>query len=324
MFQRVIHYVKAVDDIDFSICEGETLGLVGESGSGKTTTGQTILRLTEPTGGEIWFNRTASDKGGEGSGKMNLAAASPRTMRVIRPNMQIIFQDPYSSLDPRMTVQAIIGEPLFLQGGKPMEERKERVREILIDVGLKPEHMKRYPHEFSGGQRQRIGIARALVLRPKLVVADEPVSALDVSIRAQIINLLEDLQEKFHLTYLFITHDLSVVKHISDRVAVMYLGKIVELAPSEELFGNPKHPYSEALISAVPVPDPDYEADRILLEGDIPSPVDPPRGCHFHTRCKYAEDLCRNEPPLIRKIGAEHFVSCHFADHLSLKPLRKN
>ena len=324
VLQRVVHHVRAVDDIDFFIREGETLGLVGESGSGKTTAGQTILRLTEPTGGEIWFYTKVSGKEREGYQRINLASASPKTMKALRHNMQIIFQDPYSSLDPRMSVESIVGEPLFLQGELGRNERRERVRELLVEVGLKAEHMKRYPHEFSGGQRQRIGIARALALHPQLVVADEPVSALDVSIRAQIINLLEDLQEKFHLTYLFITHDLSVVKHISDRVAVMYLGKIVELSPTEELFGNPKHPYTEALISAVPVPDPDFEVKRILLEGDIPSPVNPPPGCHFHTRCQYAEATCRSEAPPFRNLGEDHFASCHFADQLSLKPLTKN
>ena len=235
--------------------------------------------------------------------------------------MQIIFQDPYSSLNPRMTVGSIVGEPLLVHRMARGEERKKRVQDVLEAVGLKPEHMKRYPHEFSGGQRQRIGIARALVLDPQLVVCDEPVSALDVSIQEQLLNLLEDLQREFGLTYLFIAHNLSVVKHISNRVAVMYLGKIVELASTERLFAEPKHPYTEALVSAVPVPEPDYTVDRIILEGDVPSPVSPPSGCYFHPRCRYAVDVCSKDAPVYRDLGNEHFVSCHRADELSLQPI---
>jgi oligopeptide/dipeptide ABC transporter ATP-binding protein len=236
--------------------------------------------------------------------------------------MQIIFQDPYSSLNPRMTVGAILGEPLHVHGIARGSERQDRVRQVLAAVGMKPDHMRRYPHEFSGGQRQRIAIARALVLGPQLIVADEPVSALDVSIQAQVINLLEDLQGEFGLTYLFIAHDLSVIKHISNRVAVMYLGKIVELVKTGELFANPKHPYTEALMSAVPVPDPDYDVQEIILTGDVPSPVNPPPGCYFHPRCRYAREICRTDAPTYRDLGDEHFVTCHFADSLDLQPIR--
>jgi oligopeptide/dipeptide ABC transporter ATP-binding protein len=316
VFRRVVGWVKAVDEVDFFIRVGETLGLVGESGCGKTTCARTILRLIEPTAGEVWFRSKQLGK------EVNVVKADKKTMKLLRREMQIIFQDPYSSLNPRMTVGDIIGEPLVVHGLAKGKALRERVAELLEAVGLKPEHMRRYPHEFSGGQRQRIGIARALALNPQLVVCDEPVSALDVSIQAQILNLLEDLQDQFGLTYLFVAHDLSVVKHISDRVAVMYLGKIVELAETEELFLRPKHPYTEALLSAVPVPDPDYQAERIILQGDVPSPVNPPKGCRFHPRCSYAKDICGKEAPELGDLGGEHFVACHFARELSLRGVK--
>ena len=322
VLRRVVAQVKAVDDVDMYIKEGETLGLVGESGCGKTTAGRTILRLIEPTAGEILFRSKKLAQDGEDYRVINIAKASRKLMKALRRDMQIIFQDPYSSLNPRMTVGSIVGEPLLVHGISRGTEREDRVRELLGAVGLKPDHMKRYPHEFSGGQRQRIGIARALALEPQLIVADEPVSALDVSIQAQVLNLLEDLQGEFGLTYLFIAHDLSVVRHISDRIAVMYLGKIVELVQTELLFTNPRHPYTEALMSAVPVPDPDYKLERILLEGDVPSPVNPPSGCYFHPRCRYAKEICAQEKPLYRDLGGEHFVTCHFADVLHLQPVR--
>jgi len=322
VFQRVVGHVKAVDDIDLFIRQGETLGLVGESGCGKTTAGRTILSLIEPTSGQILFRSKTLDPSNESGKIIDIATASPKTLKTLRREMQIIFQDPYSSLNPRMTVAEIVGEGMQIQQLAGGSEKEDRVRRLLLAVGLKPEQMRRYPHEFSGGQRQRIAIARALALYPQLVVADEPVSALDVSIQAQVINLLEDLQEQFHLTYLFIAHDLSVVKHIGNRVAVMYLGKIAELAKTQELFLNPKHPYTEALISAVPVPDPAFKAKRITLRGDVPSPVDPPSGCTFHPRCHYAQKICQTDAPEYRDIGEEHFVTCHFADTLTLKSLQ--
>ncbi len=322
ILRRTVAHVKAVDDIDMFIKEGETLGLVGESGCGKTTIGRTILRLIEPTAGEILFRSKKLASQGEEYKEVAISSASRKLLKSLRRDMQIIFQDPYSSLNPRMAVGEIIGEPLLVHGIAKGSEQKDRVRDLLGAVGMKPDHMKRYPHEFSGGQRQRIGIARALALDPQLIVADEPVSALDVSIQAQVINLLEDLQQEFGLTYLFIAHDLSVVKHISNRVAVMYLGKIVELAKTEELFSNPKHPYTEALMSAVPVPNPDYDVEEIILTGDVPSPVNPPSGCYFHPRCRYAQEICKTEAPAYRDLGDEHFVTCHFADSLNLQPIR--
>jgi len=303
VFRRTVDYVKAVDDISFHIYKGETLGLVGESGCGKSTTGRTILRLLEATEGEIYFE-----------GK-NLVELDKKELREIRKDMQIIFQDPYASLNPRMTVADIVGEPLDIHNlVDNKKERNERVLEILDTVGLSEDHMKRYPHEFSGGQRQRIGVARALAVDPKIIIADEPVSALDVSIQAQVINMMQDLQDDFDLTYLFIAHDLSVVKHISDRIAVMYLGKLVEIAEKTELFKNTLHPYTQSLLSAIPIADPTFDKERIILEGDVPSPVDPPSGCRFHPRCPKAMDICSEKEPEFKDYGDEHYAACHLLD----------
>jgi peptide/nickel transport system ATP-binding protein len=304
--------VKAVDGVTFFIEEGETLGLVGESGCGKTTTGRCILRAVEPTGGEVLFRRGEDDV-------VDVAKLGPQEMKALRRHMQMIFQDPYSSLNPRMTLLEIVGEPLLVNEVARGRELEDRVADLLKRVGLRPEYLRRYPHAFSGGERQRIGIARALALHPKLVIADEPVSALDVSVRAQTLNLLEDLQEEFRLTYLFVAHDLSVVEHICDRVAVMYVGKLVEMADTEELYFNPKHPYTEALMSALPKSDPDLVSDRIVLEGEVPDPGNPPSGCYFHPRCRYAADRCRVEAPKLEDLGKDHFVACHFARELSLR-----
>jgi oligopeptide transport system ATP-binding protein len=292
--------VHAVDGVSFDLFRGETLGLVGESGCGKSTTGRLILRLIEPTAGEVIFDKTPVYRAGKSE------------MRALRQKMQIIFQDPYSSLNPRMTVEQIVGEGIVIHKlAQTRAERRERVADLLQKVGLSPEQMHRYPHEFSGGQRQRVGIARALAVNPRLIIADEPISALDVSIQAQVINLLEDLQQQFDLTYLFIAHDLRVVEHISDRVAVMYLGKIVELAESEALYSKPLHPYTEALLSAIPIPDPATKRQRIILEGDPPSPIHPPSGCPFHTRCHKRFQRCDREVPVLREVAPRHWVACH-------------
>ena len=301
LLARVVDKVHAVDGVSFELARGETLGLVGESGCGKSTTGRCILRLIEPTAGEVWFE-----------GKC-VTAMGKTELRSMARDMQIIFQDPYASLNPRMSVGAIVGEALIIHKlTRNAREYQDRIVELLETVGLSADQMRRYPHEFSGGQRQRSGIARALAVKPKLLVCDEAVSALDVSIQAQVINLLEDLQAKLDLTYLFIAHDLSVVEHISDRVAVMYLGRIVELATARELYTTPLHPYTEALLSAMPVPDPSFKRKRIVLQGDVPSPIHPPTGCHFHTRCPKAQtDLCRQQAPELKQSSDGHWVACH-------------
>ncbi|MBN1312610.1 MAG: dipeptide ABC transporter ATP-binding protein [Anaerolineae bacterium] len=310
-WSRTVGHVKAVDGVSLYIREGETLGLVGESGCGKTTTGRVILRAYEPTAGEVWF----ADRY---MGWVNVPSLEKQEVKQLRQNMQLIFQDPYASLNPRMNLLQIVGEPLLVNGIAHGKELEDRVAELLRVVGLRPEYMSRYPHAFSGGQRQRIGVARALALNPQLVICDEPVSALDVSIQAQIINLLQDLQGDFGLTYLFISHDLSVVEHISDRVAVMYVGKLVESAVTEELFVNPRHPYTEALLSAVPKPDPRLRDEPIELPGEVADPANPPTGCYFHPRCQYQVERCAIETPALREIAPDHFVSCHRAEELNL------
>jgi peptide/nickel transport system ATP-binding protein len=297
--------------VDFHIDEGETLGRVGESGCGKTTTARCLLRAIEPTAGEVFMRRADG-------GVVELGRLRPAELRALRREMQMIFQDPFTSLNPRMTLLDLVGEPLLVHGVRSRRQREERVADLLRRVGLRPEYMRRFPHAFSGGERQRIGIARALALHPRLVVADEPVSALDVSVQAQILNLLLDLQAEFQLTYLFVAHDLSVVRHISNRVAVMYVGRIVELARSEDLFSAPRHPYTAALLSAVPEPDPRVRSQRIVLQGEVANPAAPPRGCYFHPRCPYAVEVCREEAPAWREISGGHFVGCHRADELRL------
>jgi peptide/nickel transport system ATP-binding protein len=310
-FQKVVGHVKAVDGVTFSIPERKTIGLVGESGCGKTTTSRLIMRAFDPTAGEILFKDRQQ-------GWVDVTRLPPDRLKGLRPNMQMIFQDPYASLNPRMTLQEVIGEPLLVNGLAKGTELRDRVAQILKVVGLRPEYVNRYPHGFSGGQRQRIGIARALISRPQLVVCDEPVSALDVSIQAQILNLLQDLQGEFGLTYLFVAHDLSVVEHITDRVAVMYVGKIVELADTEELFLRPLHPYTEALLAAVPKPNPRQRGKRVVLRGEVADPSNPPPGCPFHPRCPYAVDRCRVEVPALRELRPGRDVACHRAEELTL------
>jgi oligopeptide transport system ATP-binding protein len=299
VFSKKIGEVKAVDDLTFTVYKGETLGIVGESGCGKSTTGRMLLRLIEPTEGSIVFEN------------QEITNLSKQELRKVRRDMQMVFQDPFASLNPRHTVEKILEEPLIVHGIGSKQERKKKVYEMLEVVGLGSYHAKRYPHQFSGGQRQRIGIARALMTRPKLIIADEPVSALDVSIQAQVLNLLEDLQKEFGLTYIFIAHDLGVVRHISDRVGVMYLGRMVELADSDVLYESPKHPYTKALLSAVPIPDPEYQQERQLLTGDLPSPSNPPKGCAFHTRCSACMDICKTTRPTLQEVEKGHYVACH-------------
>ena len=301
--------VQAIDDVSFDILAGETLGLVGESGCGKSTVGRTLLRLENPTEGEIWFE------------DQNITKLPNKQMQALRREMQIIFQDPYASLNPRLNILSIVSEPLKIHGIGDKTERRERVADLMKKVGLDPNYMTRYPHEFSGGQRQRIGIARALALNPKLIIADEPVSALDVSVQAQVVNLLQDLQAEFGLTYLFISHGLAVVEHISQRVAVMYLGKIVEIAESRELYENPLMPYTKALLSAIPVPDPKHKRERIVLQGDVPTPINPPSGCRFRTRCPWAIEECARVVPELREIRKDHFAACIRIDGYDAAPI---
>jgi oligopeptide/dipeptide ABC transporter ATP-binding protein len=336
--KRELGAVKAVDGVNIFIRRGETVGLVGESGCGKTTTGRCMLMLTNPTSGHIYYkmpsktrtrlieleeltqppenggpiNKDLLDEMDEINDAYALDCKQPETLRRMRREMQIVFQDPYSSLNPRMLIKDIIGEPLLVHGVARGDENRERVKSLLEKVGLNPDHLYRYPHEFSGGQRQRIGVARALALNPDMVVLDEPTSALDVSVQAQILNMLNDLQAEFNLTYLFISHDLSTIRYMCDRVNVMYLGKVVESAKKENLFGKPLHPYTEALLSVIPVPDPEVKRDRIVLSGDVPSPANPPSGCRFHTRCRYREAICEEIEPQLLDKGGEHFVACHF------------
>ncbi|MFT5086701.1 MAG: oligopeptide/dipeptide ABC transporter ATP-binding protein [Candidatus Latescibacterota bacterium] len=310
LFDKVVGQVKAVDGVSFSLNKGECLAIVGESGSGKTTVGRTLLRAYRPTDGQVVFHLDGK--------AVDIVAAPESSLKELRRHMQMIFQDPYASLNPRMTVFEVVSEPLLIHGMKDRSEREQRVRQLMSQVGLEPAHMRRYPHAFSGGQRQRIGIARALALNPQLIVADEPVSALDVSVQAQILNLLQDLQQELGLTYLFIAHDLSVVRHIADRVAVMYVGKIVENAPVDALYSRPRHPYTEALLAAAPLADPTRRQAPIILQGEVADPANPPPGCPFHPRCRHAQDACKTDVPELREIAPDHEVSCHLADELDL------
>jgi peptide/nickel transport system ATP-binding protein len=318
LMRRTVGNVKAVDDVNFFVREGETLGLVGESGCGKSTAGRSIIRLYEPTAGQILFkSRTLATDGK--TKVVNLLDLTPEEMKSIRKEISMVFQDPINSLNPRMTVSDIVAEPMVIHGLDIGRETEEIIVRLLERVGLRPDHLRRYPHEFSGGQRQRIGIARALSLNPSLVICDEPVSALDVSIQAQTLNLLQDLQKDFNLSYIFVAHDLSVVQHISDRVAVMYVGKVAEIATAEELYSHPLHPYTEALLSAVPKPDPLYKSDRIVMQGDVADPSNPPSGCYFHPRCRYAQDVCKLKTPEFRELRPDHYVACHRAEELQLE-----
>lgn len=318
LLRKTVGYVKAVDDVNFYVREGETLGLVGESGCGKSTAGRSIIRLYEPTAGQVLFKSRALASNG-GDKMVNLLDLSPEDMKTVRKEISMVFQDPVNSLNPRMTVSDIVAEPLTIHGLNLGPETEAIVVRLLERVGLRPDHLRRYPHEFSGGQRQRIGIARALSLNPQLIICDEPVSALDVSIQAQTLNLLQDLQQDFNLSYIFVAHDLSVVQHISDRVAVMYVGKIAEIADAEELYSHPLHPYTEALLSAVPKADPLYKSDRIVMQGDVADPSNPPTGCYFHPRCRYAQEVCKLKTPEFRELKPDHFVACHRAEELTLE-----
>lgn len=309
--RQTVGHVKAVDGVSFSIPKGATFGLVGESGCGKSTTGRCVIRLLDPTAGEIVYH-------GHGSAPVQIDRLSAQEMRPLRRQMQIMFQDPYSSLNPRLTLKQIVGEPLVINNVCRGKDLEDRVAQLLRSVGLSPEYMNRYPHAFSGGQRQRIGLARALALNPEFIVADEPVSALDVSVQAQVLNLIEDLQAEFNLTYLFIAHNMSVIKHICDYVAVMYVGKIVEVGETKAIFANPQHPYTEALLSAIPKPDPRAKRSRIILEGDVPNPANPPNGCYFHPRCRYAQAICAHETPSLREVTPGHSAACHFVEELQL------
>jgi len=318
LLRRTVGNVKAVDDVNFFVREGETLGLVGESGCGKSTAGRSIIRLYEPTAGEILFR--SRNLGSDGKTKLvNLLDLNHAEMKQVRKEISMVFQDPINSLNPRMTVSDIVAEPMVIHGLDTGRETEEVIIRLLERVGLRPDHLRRYPHEFSGGQRQRIGIARALSLNPRLVICDEPVSALDVSIQAQTLNLLQDLQKDFNLSYIFVAHDLSVVQHISDRVAVMYVGKVAEIADADELYSHPLHPYTEALLSAVPKADPLYKSERIVMQGDVADPSNPPSGCYFHPRCRYAQDVCKLKAPEFRELKPDHFVACHRAEELTLE-----
>ncbi|MBI3959701.1 MAG: ATP-binding cassette domain-containing protein [Chloroflexi bacterium] len=316
--RRTVGYVKAVDDISFFVREGETLGVVGESGCGKSTAGRSIIRLYEPTAGQVSFKSQVLGSNGQ-TKTVNLLDLNAQEMKSVRQEISMIFQDPVNSLNPRMSVSDIIAEPMIIHGMKMGQDTEDIIVSLLERVGLRSDHLRRYPHEFSGGQRQRIGIARALSLNPSLVICDEPVSALDVSIQAQTLNLLQDLQKDFNLAYIFVAHDMSVVEHISDRVAVMYVGKIVEMAETDALFTNPLHPYTEALLSSVPKPDPLYKPHRIMMQGEVADPSNPPSGCYFHPRCRYAQDLCKEKSPEFRQIKHDHWTACHFAGELKLE-----